>query len=463
MRTGNRWRTVRFSSVAKSVTVLTIAGLLCTASESRAQDAQYWTQQYGPRGSLLSGAVIGSISDISGTFYNPGSLGLAESLPFALSTDVFEYENIRVEDGAGAGVDLGTARSGIRPSLIAGTFTSDLGGGVFAYSVLTRHRAAVDVNAQIIASGADIPPDLDLDEVVGVSRVDGEFSDVWAGLSYSHSLGSHFGLGLSWYGAHRTQRRKREGIQEAIATDGAPFVNIDMGGGNYSAFRTLAKIGGYFSSGPVSAGLTVTTPSLHITGSGEFGINEATFSSDTTALLATVQTGLSAEYKSPLSVGLGLGWQIGKARLNASGEWFDKIDPYVVMQGEDVVQQEPAQVVAFDVVQSMDEVFNWALGVEYAFKESVVGYASFATDNTGYTDKIERADLSLGGIDLYSAFLGADFRVSSARLTLGAGYGWGSAPAPRITDVLQGADEGREANIVYSRIRLLFGFELGVD
>ncbi|MGB5301630.1 MAG: hypothetical protein WBN79_06015 [Gemmatimonadota bacterium] len=463
MRTGNRSRTPRFFSVAKSVTALTIVGLLCTAGEAGAQDSHYWTQQYGPRGSLLSGAVIGSIADISGTFYNPGSLGLAESLPFALSTDVYEYESIRLEDGAGAGVDLGTTRSGVRPSLLAGTITSSLGGGVLAYSALTRTRAASDVNAQIIASGAEVPPQLDLEDVVGVARIDGEFSDFWAGLTYSHTVGSHLGLGLTLYGAHRTQRRRREGIQEAIGTDGSTFVNIDMGGGNYSALRTLAKIGGYFSSGPVSAGLTVTTPSLHITGSGEFGVNEATFSSDTTALLATVQTGLDAEYKSPLSVGLGLGWQIGKARLNASGEWFDKIDPYVVMQGEEFIQQEPEQPVTFDLVQAMDEVFNWALGLEYAFKESVVGYASFATDKTGFTDSIERADLSLGNLDLYSAFLGADFRVKTARLTVGAGYGWGSSPAPRITDVLQGADEGREAKYVYSRFRLLFGFELGVD
>jgi hypothetical protein len=123
-------------------------------------------------------------------------------------------------------------------------------------------------------------------------------------------------------------------------------------GGKYSALRTLAKIGGYFSSGPVSAGLAVTTPSVHITGSGELGVNDAEFTADTTVLRATVQTDLPAEFKSPLSVALGLGWQIGKARLNASGEWFDRIDPYVVMKGEEYVQQIPQEVRQPDLVQS---------------------------------------------------------------------------------------------------------------
>ena len=463
MRTRNREDGQRISTARVLPWAVAFLYLPFAPTGSWAQDAHYWTQQFGPRASLLSGAVIGSIADISGTFYNPGSLALAKTLPFALSTDVYEVEKIRLEDGAGAGVDPSTTRSGVRPSLLAGTITRKLAGGVLAYSALSRMQTGSDVNAELVLSGEEIPPELDLEDVVGIARIDGEFSDFWAGLTYSHTIGPNFGLGLTWYGAHRTQRRRREGIEEAIATDGSPFVNIDMAGGNYSALRTLAKVGGYFRSGPVSAGLTVTTPSLHITGSGEFGVNSATFSSDTTALVATVQTDLSAKYKSPLSVGFGLGWQIGKARLQASGEWFDTIDPYVVMQGEEFISQEPEEVVSFDVVQAMDQVLNWGVGLEYAFKEKVVGYGSFASDYNGLTDDVERADLSLGSVDLYSAFLGANFVVKDARLTVGAGYGCGSSPAPRITDVLQGADEGREARYVYSRFRLLFGFEIGVD
>ena len=85
MGTCNRSRAPGFYAVAKSLAALTVAGLLCSAGEAAAQDSQYWTQQYGPRASLLSGAVIGSVGDISGTFYNPGALGLADELAFAIS------------------------------------------------------------------------------------------------------------------------------------------------------------------------------------------------------------------------------------------------------------------------------------------------------------------------------------------------------------------------------------------
>jgi hypothetical protein len=231
-----------------------------------------------------------------------------------------------------------------------------------------------------------------------------------------------------------------------------------MGGGSYSAFRTLAKLGGYFANGSFTAGVSLTTPSLHITGSGEFGVNDVIVTPDTTVLVADVQTDLDAKFKSPLSVGLGLGWEIGRVHLNASAEWFDGIDPYVVMEGEDFAVQEPAGVDRYDVVHAMDNVLNWGVGVGYELTGSVTGFASYATDHAGVTDDIERADLSVAPFDLRSAFLGTEFEVRLARVTIGAGYMWGSDPAEAIADLI--GDEDLDPIYVYHRFRLLFGFEL---
>ena len=451
-------------TVSVLASALSAVCVLLASDEARAQDSHYWSQQFGPRASLLSGAVIGSSSDISGTFYNPGALALAERLPFAISADVFERETITLEDGAGSGVDLATSRSGIRPSLLAGSISTKVfGSDVLAYSVLTRSRASSSINAELIASGADIPPDLGLEELVGIAHIDDAFKDLWAGISYSHQLSSSFALGLTRYGAIRSQRRRTEGIQETIDTSGAPLVRIDIRGGNYNTLRTLAKVGGYLAAGPFSAGVTLTTPSLHITGSGQLELNAGEFSRDTIVLAANVQTDLPATYKSPLSIGFGLGYQLGKARINASGEWFDAIDPYVVLQGEDFVSQEPQEVLTPDVVQAVDDVFNWAVGLEYLFSGNTTGYASFATDKSGFTAEIERTDLSLASYDLQSVFAGVDFIVRNTRLTLGAGYRWGSSLARRVTELLGGDEGDFNAKYVYRSLRLLFGFELGLN
>ena len=48
------------------------------AAEAAAQDAHYWTNQYGTTGNLLGGAVVGSVVDLSAVFYNPGAVGLIQ-------------------------------------------------------------------------------------------------------------------------------------------------------------------------------------------------------------------------------------------------------------------------------------------------------------------------------------------------------------------------------------------------
>ena len=449
----------------RTVALLAAAALLTLAPPAAAQDAHYWTLQYGPRSSLLGGAVIGSVDDVSGTFYNPGAIARATDLAFAVSTDVFEYTGIALEDGGGNGVDLGTAKSGLRPSLVAGTISKDLfgTGGILAYSALTRARGTQDLAGAVLLSGDDIPPELERDDIVGGVDVTGRFNDFWGGLTFSQGLGDRIGLGVSWYGAVRSQTRQRQSIAQFVGTDGSGLSEIDNTSGKYTDFRTLFKFGGFFDLGAVTGGITLTTPSIHIAGSGQLGVNRSTIGTDTTALLAGIQTELPAEYKSPLSVGGGLAWRLGPARIHGSLEWFDKIAPYVVIQGDSLFAQEPeGEGIILDAVHEQTEALNWGLGLEYTLSDTFTGYLSYFVDNSTLDDDIERAGLSIIPIDISTITVGTDFVLRSARLTLGIGYGWGSEVDRELTDLLKEEKEDFEATYVYRSIKLLFGFEIGV-
>lgn len=448
------------------LTLMVAGASLVDATPGSAQDAHYWTLQYGPRSSLLGGAVIGSVDDVSGTFYNPGALAQADDLAFAVSADVFEYTGIALEDGGGNGVDLGTAKSGLRPSLVAGTITEDLfgKGGILAYSALTRSRGTQDLAGAILLSGDDIPPELELDDIVGGVDFTGTFNDFWGGLTLSQALGDRIGLGVTWYGAVRSQTRRRQSTAQFVSTDGSGLSEIDIASGKYTDFRTLFKFGGFFDLGAVTGGVTLTTPSIHISGSGELGGTRSTIGADTTALLAGIQTGLPAEYKSPLSVGGGVAWRLGPARIHGSLEWFDKIAPYVVIQGDSLYAQEPeGEGIVLDAVHEQTEALNWGLGLEYTLSDTFTGYLSYFVDNSTLDDDIERSGLSIIPIDISTITVGTDFVVRSARLTLGVGYGWGSEVDRELTDLLKEEKEDFEATYVYRSIRLLFGFEIGVN
>jgi hypothetical protein len=436
-----------------------------SAAPATAQDAHFWTLQYGPRSSLLGGAVIGSVDDVSATYYNPGAVAQASDLAFAVSTDVFEYSIVSLEDGGGSGVDLGTAKSGLRPSLVAGTITRSLfgGRGILAYSALTRSRGTQDLSGVLVATGEDLPPDSGLDDVVGAVDFTGEFNDVWGGLTYSHALGDHLGLGVTWYGAIRSQNRQRQAVTQLIDAGGAGLSDIDNAGGKYTAYRTLFKLGGYFQAGAITGGATLTTPSIHIGGSGQLGVLRSTIGVDTTTLIAAAQTDLPAEYRTPLSVGGGLAWQVGAARLHGSMEWFDGLGPYVVIQGNEIQAQVPADsTLVLDAVQEQNSVTNWGVGLEYAINSTFTGYISYFADNSYLDENIERAGLSILPIDISTLTVGTDFVLRSARFTLGIGYGWGSEVDQELTDLLKDQDDDFEATYVYRNLKLLFGFEIGV-
>lgn len=449
---------------SKPTNALAVFALLLSAPDAYAQDAHYWTLQYGPRSSLLGGAVIGSVDDISATYYNPGALGLARDLAFAITANVFERSGVVLEDGGGNGVDLGTAQSGLRPSLVAGVLRRNLfGSGVLAYSILTRVKGTQDFSGVAIRSGSDIPPSLQLQDQAGLVQFEGAFNDLWAGLTYSQPFGSHFGLGVTWYGALRSQRRRRETVAQSIALDGTGFTSLDIRSGKYSTTRTLFKFGAFAAAGPFTGGLTVTTPSIHISGSGQLGLNISTVGQDTALLAVSIQPNLPAEFKSPLSVGAGGGLRIGRTRLHASAEWYDAIAQYVVIQGEEFVAQQPAQIVPVDAVQASAEVLNWGAGLEHALSPNLSAYLSYSTNKSGLTDDIERASLSALPMDIGSISAGTDFGIGPARFTLGLGYAWGRKVDEGLTDVLREEDADFEATFVYRSIRVIFGFEIGID
>src|SRR5262245_35732398 len=94
---------------------------LCTlASPAAGQDNHYWTTQFGNRARLLGGAVVGSASDLSAVYYNPGALAQIPEKELILSGTMFEYERLRITDALGPGRDLASGRWFLAPSLVAG-------------------------------------------------------------------------------------------------------------------------------------------------------------------------------------------------------------------------------------------------------------------------------------------------------------------------------------------------------
>ena len=445
---------------------LIVLGSLLLPAVALAQDAHYSTMQYGPRASLLGGAVIGSVDDVSGTYYNPGALALASNLAFSFSTNVFEVESLRLEGRGDEGIELGSSRSGIRPSLIAGTITRGLFGGraLIAYSALTRMSGTQDLAGQFVLGPGELPDTVGIRDLTGQAVFEGRYSDTWAGISYSHRLGSSFGVGVTWYGGIRSQKRRITTNFAAVFSDTAGGASFETVSGSLTTLRTLLKFGAFGEVGPFTLGATFVTPSAQILGGGERSSSSSFNTPDSLFVASDAQRDLDATYKSPMSIGLGIGWRIGDGRLHASAEYFDAVSPYRVLDVQPYQAIQPDDVtITPNPVHSAEEVLNWAIGGEYEFAPYLQGFVSYFTDDSALADDETQSALSVVPVDISTATAGVKFTVGSALFTIGGGYGWGSKVDDQLTALLQNENRDLEAKYVYRSFRVLFGFEIGVD
>jgi hypothetical protein len=442
------------------IAVAAAAGLHAPAL---AQDAHYWTQQYGPRAGLLGGAIIGSAEDYSAAFYNPGALAFVDRPTLAVSAQVFERETLTLEEGGGPGVDLGTSRSGLQPSLIAGRLPFGGERHSWTYSVLTRQRVRTDVRSSLEASGTEIPPEFGVKKAIGTFRLENELRDSWGGVSWSYLASSKIGLGVTMFGSWRSQRRREEIVSQIEVDDGSTAARVDLAGYDYKVGRLLWKVGLQWDPSPaLRLGLNLTTPAVNLIGNSEVGVSRGRFGfGPDDSLEGSIEETSDATYKSPLSVGLGGAYRFGDTRIHGSAEWFDAIDEYAVASS-------PASGMGTDtldlaVVHAARSVVNWGLGVEHRFNAKVGGYVSFVVDRSSTPkDRSPEQNTGTAPWDTHIGTIGADFEVGTVSMTLGIGIGVGDSPFAEALDFLDPGNEGlgEETTLRYRVWRFIFGFEL---
>ncbi len=447
-----------------SRTLLALSIILALSTLSSSQDAHYWTLQFGSKSALLGGAVIGSVEDISATYYNPGALSLIDDLSFTISADVLEFSQLSMSDGGGRGIDLSASNTGIRPSLVAGTIKEDIfeSGGVLAYSVLNRQSGHFDIQGLITLDREFDVPELDFDNVAILARFEGAYNDTWGGLTYAHPISDNFALGVTWYNALRSQRRWTEFSLQGVDDDpGTGNISVLAATSNFWSYSMIFKLGASLKMDRLTAGLTVTTPSIHMLGNGHLGHDESFVSPDSSSLAVNYQSGLSVTYKNPYSIGLGASYALNKFTAHFSAEWFDALDPYVVMQGEDWEAQKPAdEIRTLESIHEQKSIINWSVGLQYTVKPKLNLYTSYYIDNSTRDDAIERADLSTSSFNINNLSLGTNFHIGGIRFDLGVGYSWGEKLNERLSEIFSGTDEDIEVSFVYKSIKILFGIEV---
>jgi hypothetical protein len=433
------------------------------AARASAQDTHYWAIQYGPVGQLVGGQVIGGVPDLSATFYNPGALSLRNESSYLLSTESVQWEALSTDAQPGLAVlDTSSSRFGAAPSLLAGVLPRWLGEDTrLAWSFLTRQKLEARVG-QRIGDPISAPGVRSVAE----SYLDQRAVENWAGLTISRPVSPSFGVGLTWYGVYRGQRKRSELSLQAVGSGEASLAVSGVTDFEYSHYRTLAKLGFAWQTEKWNAGLSITTPSLGAFGSGEASYTLSLAGTDANGdgvpdapvLETGAEDGLDSDYRSSWAVGAGASKRVGRTRLYASAEWYAPVDRFKVIA---LPEGFPG---ASAFTQELDSVLNGGLGFEHVVSDDVSVYGAFHTDFSASAGDV-RENVAISDWDLYHLSGGLSFRFRENRFTLGASWAWGSQDRPLESPVppqdLPASGLGEDIAIRYSKVTVLLGFVFG--
>jgi hypothetical protein len=444
---------------------------LCLVPLARPQDAHYWTIQYGTRATLLGGAVIGSVLDLSGTYYNPGGLSLIKDPETLMAAKVIESPHVRLVENGPKGVPLNSANLSPAPSLVAGTFKfRGLSKHWFGYSYLSRQDVKLGVSISSTGTRDILPDAPGSEKYVTQFRLEEKMSEPWFGLTWSYKVRKNIGIGVSQYIAVRTHRASFQTLVEALNSEDRVAMALGARQYYYQNIRILWKIGLAFDFEGVTMGLTITTPGLTLSGTGSTGINSTVVALDMDGdglgddfMAADYRAHQRTAFRTPVSLAAGMTCKIQKVRLYWSAEWFAQVRPYTVVDAAAFTAQSTGELLSTDVTQELAAVLNMGVGLDWVYSPRFKGYASF---NTDYSAKKPgtATNISLTDWNIYHIVTGAEVAIKKSALTVGLGYAFGNREIGSRPDILEREqlegfwDPFEGLKFRYSTYKLIVGF-----
>jgi hypothetical protein len=440
-----------------------VSAILLLPGQLWAQDAHYWSQQYGTRAELLGGAVVGSILDLSSTYYNPGALALMKDPSVLLSAKAFEGRRVTFEDQDGNPLGLEDRHFGPSPSLF--TTLIPLSSDRIAFSVFTRET--FEMNASAYYEG---PIDLSGKPATaaGEYHIDYDVSDTWFGATWARPIQDGLGFGVTPYLTVRSQRNRQEFYLQAQGDSGVAVATF-VDDYRYSRYGLLLKAGLSWLGPPWSAGFTVTTPSvgLGFLNDGDASFHRAVVGADLDGdgssddLIAfNSSEGLDSEFHTPLAIAAGFTYRYANTTLHLSGEWFDGIKPFSALDVEGLPSEYPGISLTRRLEFEAQSVLNVGVGLEHSFPAGWQLYGSFTTDFSAVPDESAQ-NHSLAAWDIYHLTGGGAVKIRGLDLTGGVGYSFGQSDLdlpPVFEEAGEAGPDPPALSVSYQRLKFIVGF-----
>jgi len=453
------------------------------------QDTHYWTQQFGTRSSLLSGAVVGGSKDNSMVYYNPGAIGLIDSSSVSLNASLYQLERYKIISGAGDQVDIKGTEFGNIPLMIAGLINLNLDnrftfGYMIASPILFEFKSTTRTDGFFDIVDDDESPGLE--EYIGQFTIGGRVKETQVSFAVGYKHSGFLGYGASLAFTSRSHDYNKVHLNRLILnTPGSDLNTVTsdlVAVMDYFQIRLHIKAGISYIREDLAVGFTVTTPSLTAHSSatvfGDVTANNINWKDKgrVNVIANDRQESLNARYKTPLSLATGITRTWPGSSINFSAEFFTAIKKYKLIEAAPDAFVRPAsdfEELASDdfltVYEAAKPVFNFAIGYEHDFSKRFGITAGFRTNFSSYDPEVRNNEYrniqpQLTTWDIYYTTVGFTFKNDRNDLTLGLQFGYGKGSQrqyanltnPEEGNLLQGVLEDVTAS--YKSLGFIFGY-----
>ncbi len=333
--------------------LLVIAILAQWCGRAGAQDNHYAWMQFGSRNSILNNASVCRFEDQSAVIMNPATLSAAQASSFNFNTNAVGINFIKFTNGLGQGFTIRSSNLNILPSMASGVIKpkraeSDI---VIGYAIYATNNDRLNFSDRAEAR-YDLIPEA---ESAGDENYIAQFNiinildemTVTAGLGWT--LADNLALGISQNFIYRSQEFSRKYSAYAIPST-STGASVDLVGVNqdyyarYYRILTYTKIGLTATLSNWDIGLTVTTPTLGIMGTGyvlaDYGLDNVRIEDDPASprksYLANGEFDkLKAKYAYPVNLALGVSRAFGNVRLYGSLFWYAPLQRYNILDPDE--------------------------------------------------------------------------------------------------------------------------------
>jgi len=456
---------------------------LLLAFPAVSQDTHYWTQQFGTRSALMSGAVVAGADDNSMVYYNPGALGFLEDGNISINANLYQIENIKIENAIGQQTDFTSSQLGSVPLLVSGMLNRENSKWKIGYGIMSpvafqfKGTARLDDQYDIVEDGESPGAE----EFIGELTKNVKSTEILGAIGFSRKINDRFSIGFSNFFIVRTESFSRNFlVYFFLNNDENTLVNgTDIDNLKFLNVRYQLKVGGAWKlNNNWEVGATISTPSLNLFGNGTVAANISLnntklFTDDRRDFLATDrQEKLKSRYKSPASIALGINKKFTGSTLSFTAQYFTPIGEYSIMEPEANAFVRPSDLYRdfttdqfLTVTSQAEPVLNVAIGYEKRISETLTMNLSARTDNTYFDSDDRETTTAISDWDLYHITGGVNIEKERSSLTLGllGSFGKnneylqdGNVENPDENILLGGALQLTESR--YSAIGVLLGF-----